>query len=226
MPEELTEEQTRAAFALMRAEDLTYIRPPGSAEALRAVRRRRRTSVAAVAAGVVIAVAGSATVAALVDTDRTALPPATPSPSPSALSKAQLDHLAAAAAVALGIDRVDNEKRKLEGKPQIISSSKGPVRSSEGFSGSASSTNKNGGYVVEVVCVGEGTIRAQIWAAAPATTTSPAPDTFEHPVTCSDKPTPIKVSVRAPKPKLVYVRIQADPSAVGRAAFARLTRHS
>lgn len=226
MPEELTEEQTRAAFALMRAEDLTYIRPPGSAEALRAVRRRRRTSAAAVAAGVVLAVLGGVTVAALIGTDRVALPPATPSPSPSALSKAQLDELSAAAAVALGIDRVDNRKRKLEGKPQIISSSKGPVRNYAGFGGSASNMIKNGVYVVEALCVGEGTIRAQIWAAPQNTTAPPLPGAFEHRLTCGDKPTPIKVTVRAPKPNLVYVRIQADPSAVGRAAYARLTRES
>jgi hypothetical protein len=174
----------------------------------------------------VIAVVGSATVSALVDTDRTVLPPATPAPSPSALSKAQLDELAAAAAVALGIDNRDNKKRRLEGKPPIVSSSGGPIRAVDnGFGGNASSTNKNGVYVVEVLCMGEGTIRAQIWAAAMGTTPPPS-GSFDHEVTCGRKPTPVEVTVRAPKPNLVYVRIQADPSAVGRAAYAELTRNS
>lgn len=224
MPEELTEEQTRAAFALMRAEDLTYIRPPGSAEALRAVRRRRRTRAAVVAAGVVIAVAGGATVAALVDTDRTALPPATPSPSPSALPRAQLNELGDAAAIALGV-RYDSKKRKLAGEPQIFSGSSGPIRDYIGVAQEASGAKKYGDFVFEVLCLGEGTIHAKVWAAAQGVwNTAPPSDAIDRQVTCSDKPTPIKVNVRAPKPKIVYFVIQGDPVAVGRAACATLIR--
>jgi RNA polymerase sigma-70 factor (ECF subfamily) len=81
MPEELTEEQTRAAFADLRAADLTFIRPPGSVAAQRTVRRRRRAGVVAVAAGVGIAIVSTATVLSVVDTDRAAPPPAPPTPS-------------------------------------------------------------------------------------------------------------------------------------------------
>ena len=228
MSEELTEAQTRAAFARMRAEDLAYIRPPGSAEALRTVRRRRRAGVAAVAAGVGIAVAGGATMAMLADTDRTALPPA--APSPSALSEAELQKLEATAVATLGLYE-DNQKRRSAGKPAIVSFSKGPLRGNDGgISGTASSTNKNGVYVVEILCVGEGTMRAQVWADLQDTTSprarTPPPGSFDERVRCSDRPTPVKVTVQAPKPKLVYTRIEADPSAVGRAAYARLTRNS
>ncbi|SCL16275.1 hypothetical protein GA0070624_0975 [Micromonospora rhizosphaerae] len=232
MPEELTEEQTREAFALLRAEALTHIRPPGAAEALRAVRRRRRTGVAAVAAGVGLAVAGGAAVANLVDADRSAPPPAaaSPSPSPSALSAAQLDDLASAAAAALGTKDVDNRKPRSEGKGPIIMSGGGPVlRGDQGISGTGYSENKTGVYVFEVLCVGEGTLRARFWAGtstanAAGSRPTPPPNSPDLQVPCGDEPTPATASVRAPWPERVYVSIEPDQAAVGRAAYASLVR--
>ncbi|GAA3344061.1 hypothetical protein GCM10020358_45750 [Amorphoplanes nipponensis] len=225
MPEELTEEQTRAAFADLRAADLTFIRPPGSAEALRTVRRRRRAGVVAAAAGAGLVLAGSATVAARVDPDRAA--PAAPSPAPSALSDAELDRLSEAAAAALGLTTVDNKKRRSQGLPRIVSSNHGPLRGGDqGVAGVSSGTNQTGVYVVEVVCVGTGTLHALVWAADGISRDRPVPPgAADVQVSCGDRPTPVEVTVSAPRPKLVFTRIEPDPSAIGRAAYARLTRH-
>ncbi|WP_433723547.1 hypothetical protein ACQP2Y_00590 [Actinoplanes sp. CA-051413] len=127
MPEELTEEQTRTAFADMRAADLTFIRPPGSAAAQRTVRRRRRAGVVAVAAGVGIAIVTTATVMSVVDTDRAAPTPAAPSPSFSRppLTEAQLKQLGSEAMATLGAD-VNNNDRKKAGKPAVVAFSRGP----------------------------------------------------------------------------------------------------
>ncbi len=230
MPE-LTEEQTRRAFALLRAESLAHMRPPGAEEAQRTVRRRRRTGIAAVAASVLIMVAGGATVANLVDPDRSAPPPTAPSPSPSssALSMGQLDDLASAAASALGIDAVDNRKRRSEGKGPILMGSAYPVlRSGGGIGGTGSNENKTGVYVFEVLCVGKGTLRARFWA---GTSTANASRNHQPPtaspdmqVPCSDEPIPATAIVRAPWPAMVYVSIEADQTAIGRAAYAFLVR--
>jgi hypothetical protein len=165
MPEELTEEQTRAVFADMRATDLTFIRPPGSAAAQRTVRRRRRAGVVAVAAGVGIAIVSTATVLSVIDTDRAAPSPAAPSPSFSRppLTEAELKQLGAEAMATLGADS-DNNDRKKAGKPAIVSSNHGLARPDMGVSGSATSTNKTGDYVVEIICLGEGSIRTTVWA--------------------------------------------------------------
>jgi len=227
MPEELTEEQTRAAFADMRAADLTFIRPPGSAAAQRTVRRRRRAGVIAVAAGVGIAIVSTATVMSVVDTDRAAPAPAAPSPSFSRppLTEAQLKQLASEAMATLGAD-TNNADRKKAGKPAIVSSNHGPARPNMGTSGSATSTNKTGDYVVEIICLGEGTIRTTVWAAShdPQSMRTPTPDASVVSVRCGDKPAPVRVDVHAPKPKLVHVQHQADPAAVGHAVFAHIVR--
>ncbi|MFC4149051.1 hypothetical protein ACFO0M_22600 [Micromonospora mangrovi] len=233
MPEELTEEQTRAAFALLRAESLTHIRTPGTAEALRTVRRRRRAGIATAAAGVALALAGSAGVASLVGGDRSAPPPvsSTPSTSPPPLSTAQLDALASEAGTALGINSIDNRKRRSEGKGPILMSSSGPILRGgpSNISGTGYNENKTGVYVLEILCVGEGALRARFWgepamSGARESRPTPSPDSPDVRVPCGDHPTPVTASVRAPWPARVYVSVEADPTAVGRAAYARLVR--
>ncbi|MEU4441568.1 hypothetical protein [Micromonospora chalcea] len=230
MPEDITEEQTRNAFALMRAETLTHIRPPGTAAAQRTVRNRRRTGIAALAAGVGIVVAGGFAVTHLATSERSATPPAapSPSPSPSELPAEQLDRMAATAAAALGITSVDNKQRRREGKGPILMIGSEPARRG-GISGTGYNENKTGIYVLDVLCVGEGTLRTRFWAATSGADEAgnPAPippDAAEAQVPCSDKPERVSLSVRAPWPKKVYVSIEPDQAAEGRAAHASLVR--
>ncbi|WP_433723545.1 hypothetical protein ACQP2Y_00585 [Actinoplanes sp. CA-051413] len=80
--------------------------------------------------------------------------------------------------------------------------------------------------MVEIICLGEGTIRTTVRAAShdpdPQSMRTPPPDASVVNVRCGDKPAPVRVDVRAPK--LVYVQHQADPAAVGSALVAHIVR--
>jgi hypothetical protein len=177
-----------------------------------------------------IAVAGGAAVANLGDADRSAPPPAAPipSPSPSALSAAQLDGLASAAAATLGIESVDNRKRRSEGKGPILMTGNHPVlRVNPSVAATGYSENETDIYGFEILCVGEGTLRARFWgspANAPGSRPAPPPGSPDLRVPCGDEPSPATASVRAPWPQRVYVWIEADQAAVGHAAVAFLVR--
>lgn len=233
MSEEYTEQQTREAFAAMRTEVLTHVRPAGAAQAMQTVRRRRRrNSTVAVAAAVAVAVAGVATTTKLVAADRSA-PPAAPSPSPSASASVPLSALAARAAAAIGVDAVNNKERRAQGKGSIIMGGPHPVeRANTGISGTALNENKSGDYVYEIACVGRGTLRARFWAGPSnaeadkdRSRRSAIPsDAAELTVTCSDNPTKVTARAHAPYPRLVYVSVEPDQAAVGHAGYADLVR--
>ncbi len=166
----------------------------------------------------------------LATSERSATPPAapSPSPSPSELPAEQLDRMAATAAAALGITSVDNKQRRREGKGPILMIGSEPARRG-GISGTGYNENKTGVYVLDVLCVGVGTLRTRFWAATSGADEAgnPAPippDAAEARVPCSDEPERVSLSVRAPWPKKVYVSIEPDQAAEGRAAHASLVR--
>lgn len=239
MPE-LTEEQTRAALAGLRAETLPLIQPPGSAAAARTVRRRRRTGVATVALGVVSAIAAGAFVVQIAG--RTSQPPppgaATPSlspspaPAPPRLSDEELKRLEARAKTALGLDNVDNRRRRAEGKPPIVWGTSGIARRAGrvGMSGGSSSVNESGVYVIEIVCLGAGSLMLRYWGgpqrrAGRSPDAMPPADARDLFVPCG-APTVMTARVLAPQPNLVYASEEFDEAAVGRAAFALLVREA
>jgi hypothetical protein len=62
VPDMLTEDETRQAFARMRANELTRLAGPGSAAAHRTVRRRRATTITVAAVTIGLALAGGSVV--------------------------------------------------------------------------------------------------------------------------------------------------------------------
>jgi hypothetical protein len=223
---ELTEDQTRAALAGLRAETLPLIRPPGSVEAARTVRRRRRAGAAAIALGVVAAIAAGALVQTVVRTGQPA-PPVAPASAPTAtrLSDGDIDDLIARAKTLLELDNVDNRRRKAEGKGSIISHVYGALTVTRGprMGASGYSENASGIYVIDVVCLGTGSMRLNYWAGAHDVTgtrpPTPPPGSSSVVVPCGPE-TVTTVRVLAPRPQVVYHHIAPDEAADGRAVYA------
>jgi hypothetical protein len=190
----LAEEQTRAAFAQLRADEMGRLIPPGAAGVRRTVRRRRAVRAASgVLAAAVLAVAALAGL--------NAIQPA-PDRRPPVLSGPQLDDLAAQAGTVLN-----------SGDNQTIIRSESRV--TDMFSNTHAIEADSADYQLQVSCVGTGHLALTFRVGA---------DDLDADVTCGPAGTPPHIfNARASSGTgSIFISLRPDEAARQRAGFAYL----
>lgn len=235
MPEEYTEEQTRAAFGALHTDMLPRFRPPGAEAAISAVRRKRRTAVTVTSAGVAAVLVAGAAFVTLSPADRAVVPPAAsgkpssrPAPPPWVQTSGPAGDLAAEAALKLGL-QMDNKERRKKGLPPIIMAYAQAMTSNTGggIGGGNNSDPKAVEFTIDVVCFGQGTVQVSFWTAPKTGHAKPktAATSVEFPLTCSADPETVTKTIHVSAPlDLAYVNIRPDKSAIGKAAVAHQVR--
>ncbi|MBB5873616.1 hypothetical protein F4553_007050 [Allocatelliglobosispora scoriae] len=149
MPDLLSEDDTRSAFADVRAAELSLVRPPGTAAAHRTV-RRRRTTAALTVAGCAALVLGAASlgIGGLGDDGET----------PGAPPSGEAVNLTALAEIARAALPLDDEERE-----RVVNSSSGPLDADIRNTDDAGRATT---YQLLITCVGAGSIHFQLAAGA------------------------------------------------------------
>jgi hypothetical protein len=245
---ELTDEQTREAFAGLRADALPLIQPPGAARAARTVRRRRRAGLAAVAAGVGVVTAGATLIPLasgrgadvapaasplVTPTAASAAPSATATPYPSRPGRSlnpgytpELSALARRAGEALGLHPAPTRNR--DGKPRMMSEA--PIEEGRRVGNGGGTGGGPGTYTLEVTCAGKGTLTAHFYSSPtdwPGTIAvpEPGPDEQVARVPCSDQPKIVRLRLTLTSDdRMVHERVDPDEVASGQAGYAILVR--
>jgi hypothetical protein len=200
MPDLLSEDQTRAMFADLHAEEIAHVRAPGTQAAHRTVRRRRTTAAVTVAGCVAVALGGAFLLGQNVG--RTS----TPAPAPAARPSIEADNTVAlgeAARQALGT---------AGSAPDMVSGSSGPLDT--GIH-NVDETGHFARYRLLVTCAGAGSIRVKFGA---------GPKAVEDDVTCGQSS---QLSLDGPgtSPHDVTVTIEPDAAALHHAGFAYVIMH-
>jgi hypothetical protein len=155
----------------------------------------------------------------------------------SASTRAALRAMATRAASAIDLTGVTTDDGQANGKGSLVMNTSQAVdRLDFGITGAAGATDKSGDYIYEIACVGTGTLRARFWAGPsaaenarnrkvnPSRPLSVPPDAAEMRVTCGDRPAKATARVHAAYPHMVYVSVEADQTAIGKAGYADLVR--
>ena len=216
MPDQFTDEQIEDLFADLRADAMTYVRPPG----VRAVRHtvRHRRTVRSVAAGAaVLAVAGGVVV-----TGHTGSPTGRAASgrhaAGDALDRSTLESLSEQAATVVGLEALDPDR------PAYQLSSRGPVAQH-----SIRSHRVLGGtYTITMSCAGDDgnddldvVLRSGRASADVDDHPELLPVLWQESLVCRPASTIVRTATfEVPADGMFAVEVQPDASAVGRVAFA------
>jgi hypothetical protein len=190
----LTDDETRAAFAQLRADELPRVAGPGSAAARRTVRRRRVT--VAVAVTTVLAAAGTAAVLAVAGVT---------GPAPSTLGTSDHPVPTGPDLVRLGEQAARTLAAEVPGDPALGGS--GPM-TSIGLD-AEDGVLEAGRYRLTATCLGAGTARFEVAQNGPSHGFDVACDGSANSVEFDNRPG-----------FTLYVRVDPDDAARDRAGFA------
>jgi hypothetical protein len=208
MPEQLNDQQTRNAFAELRAGELARLRPPGTAAARHTVRRRRRATALAVGLAVLGVAGGVGVVRAAGDTGPPTAPGDVPVPTVDPTPTPTVGESLRLAEAARRAVSVDPEDKRLMGSMGTLDSGRFD-RNVDGIT--------PGRYVIRVACAGSGAMYVAV-KVAPADKISDAPDLLRWRFTCAENPsqTPLTFEVRtAGELAVVITPDTSDETATG-----------
>jgi hypothetical protein len=212
MPEQLSDQQTRSAFAELRAGELGRLSPPGTAAARHTLRRRRRATAAAVGLAVLGTAGGIQMVRAVGDADagRPTPPVAGPATTVTTGPPATVGESLRRARIAQQAVSVDPEAKRLMGSIGTLQSGRFD-RNSRGID--------PGRYVIRVACVGSGSMTVAV-RVAPAEKIFDAGDLVRGRITCTAQPDQTPLAFDVPAPGELAIEMTPDSATDGATGFA------
>lgn len=205
MSDLLSEEETRAAFGALRAQELGQVRAPGVQAAHRTVRRRQAVRAVSIAGAVAVVAGGGFLLGQTIHTS-----PSTPAAQPG-LEQPDQQAMGVIARDLIGLSTQT---------PDMISNSWGPLDTSIRDDDEAADFSA---YTLKVACAGGGLIHVKLAVGS----TSSAADATCGPGVRGAGGTSVTVDLKAPTDGThgVSVLIEPDPTAQQNAGFAySLTR--
>lgn len=210
MSDLLSEEETRAAFAELRATELVHVRPPGTQAVRTTVRRRRTTRVVTVAGCAALAVAGGAIAAANMLPRQSAPAPmigAQPSVEPTdALGWAQL---------------ADDALGEGVGRPKWLAHALSPI---DTVTHDVAYAGTHSAYNLTITCAGAGTVHVKVAVGTHAAEADLACGATKSEAQDATKVLALPVGDSAAHQ--VAVTIEPDGDAVNKAGFAYVLTYS